>query len=341
MSKLNRRIRIAGVSCLAAGILLFVAGVLLGANFGLYIDDKGIRYPSESGLSFDSGDIPRFTGINVSSNITDIEITAGDAFYADFFTQYNDVNLDYHVSNGILYIEVEKPHTFLIPIGFAPIESRLRIVIPNDIRLDTVTVVNVNNDTRIAGIAATDFYVESISGDVTMEGIHGELASVILDIGNGRFGGMDVRFMEFGAAQGSGTFTDSRFEYLTATSLHGDIRFTDCRVDELYVTNRNGNITAFNLTADGWAEFHNTHGNVDIHGVFLGWTDVNVNGSGDVTMRVLGNEELYTYSLATRGVVFLNGDEMAPPFFRVNTLTAIHNIKVWTREGTVNMTFLK
>jgi hypothetical protein len=331
--KKTRNIRIAAIACAAAGFVMFLSGWLMGADFALYFDNGGIRFAREHTASF--GENLSFTSLFITSNIADIEITAShEPFSADFVTFYNNVEITYEIEGTSLFIDIEKPPSFLIPLSFAPINSVLRLNIPYSMNLDLIMINNTNDDTAITGISITDLFISSKNGCVRLTDMSGDTVYAELNYGNGTFDGVRFGYFEFGSTYGNGTFSGSEFDSITAGSQRGNLSFTDCRAANFHGSSRYGLITADNVTSTALFVF-NTFGDIELEGDLTGWVEIS-NGSGRTTINLRRPESEYTYNLGTRGNVFVNG---AVPLFSLIDRDTPNHLRVICSGGDIFINF--
>ena len=336
MKKSSNKLRIIAITIFSLGLILLATGWVMGANFMLYIDGGSIRFANEHSVSLSNN--LEFSSISITSNIADIEITAtAVSFSANFFTYFNNVNFNYYVEHGTLFIEISKEASFIFPIGFTAIESKLVLNIPNELALNMVTVNNFSNDTLIEGITTSYLRINSISGNANVYDVNSDLGSIHLVNGNGLFNNATFSLLEFASVDGSNTFIDSAFsEIIAGSGGEANFSFYNCAVSSFNINTRYGNIIAEDLVTNEMV-VHNIFGDIILTGNFNGRSEIS-NNSGNTTLHIAGAETEFGYNLTTRGNVFINGNTV------IGTLAdrAVPNhLRVISRTGNIIIMFLE
>ena len=342
--KPSKRIIVAGIVCFVVGVASLVFGLVLGANFRLYVDGGGVRFATEHTVEI----LPEgmFASISVYSNTANIEISRGVSFSAVLFTNYNDVEVSYYINDDVLYVYVEKSSVVMFYPGFGRPESLLTIYLPAHIgELRSLSITNTSYDTVIRGLVVEELSIEAGDGDVYIVDTVGYDSQIIIYNGDGLFEGLRFDGFRVGTFAGSSTFYGNNFYELFVSSQNGSIYLDGCRVTWFDANSRYGNIMARDIVTgislDGEIVGHmyarNIFGDVLLDGAFYGRQNRANSTHGNITLYVNAIQESFDYRLSTNGFVYVNGERT---LLTLTDTSAPNYIRALSRVGTIRLTFL-
>ena len=344
MNKPGKRIIISAIACFVVGVMSLTIGLLMGANFRVYIDSGGVRFAEEISLNV-YPDSP-FTSITVHSNIADVEITAADSFSASLFTNYGDVEVSYYVFDGTLHIYIEREAMVWLYPGFVRPKSVLSINMPKEPEIPRISVTNTNYDISITGLNVSEIVINSTNGEVNLYRVYAYFAEISALRGGGLYEDNEIEFFHLRTYSGTSEFVGNNFYELRTSSQDGSFMFDGCRAEWFNANTRGGNITATNIEtgylsphgeASGHINIINTFGNISITGIFNGRDNTINSTNGDISITHYAMPGTVDYRLATtHGRIYINGERS---YRTVVDNGAISHMRVLSRLGDIRFSY--
>jgi len=328
------------IIAIAAGLLLSIIGISLGASRTLYLDTTGF-YVDSSGETKITETLDEIKNIRIDAGSSDIEIVIGDTFGIDLYG--NNLEWLWSYENGSLVIWHDKGTRFqIMNINiFPPYNNNyVRVYIPEDAVLDFVTVIAGSGDIKINGVTTDSITASTRTGEVKLNNIISEHIQVEMSSGNLVSENINTRSMVYNNSTGDGIFKTVNAETIMIQGRSGDLRFTDCLFDEIGIINTTGSIHATNLTSMR-ASINNRSGDIRLSGTFTGESIIQATTGDIVISTSLGREE-YSYDISLRtGSITFDGERLRDQSAVTSGNTAENHMKLTTTSGDIKVEFAR
>ena len=290
---------------IATGLLLSSIGLALGASRWVYWDKQGshiVEISEEKRITM--LDLERIDNIDINARFSDVEFITSDKYGIDI--RYYDEDVSWSLDNGNLKIRSTvqtgnrnyNKRFFDVNLNFDNPQSYVKVYLPADVRLGTVSVQADSGHIKIGGFRAVEVQLNNSFGNLDIYSITCDKLQIKMD--SGEFSGQDLSVS--GDIVHKNNFGSSRFETIEAKNFRldsdsGDVTLNGCRVESIDIKNYFGSITAHNLVSFN-TDVDANSAEINISGDFSGRTNIN-NSFGDIRFTTAKAREDYTYEIYT------------------------------------------
>lgn len=181
--------------CIGIGLVLLLAGMLLGGRPGFYIDRTGVHSPHENRSDTphiqEKMKLDEFSSIDINVNYADIQIQPSDGYYIEYQLDGNDPEPTLEVKNGKLRFK-EASVNGIIGFNIASFSDFSRIsydyqvtlYVPSDRYFSSVKLVSEDGKIRSGHLNAGTLDIHDDYGQVEIESFQGKELNVNMDDGD-------------------------------------------------------------------------------------------------------------------------------------------------------------
>ena len=181
--------------CIGIGLVLLLAGMLLGGRPGFYIDRTGVHSPHENRSDTphiqEKMKLDEFSSIDIDVNYADIQIHPSDGYYIEYQLDGNDPEPTLEVKNGKLRFK-EGSVNGIIGFNIASFSDFSRIsydyqvtlYVPSDRYFSSVKLVSEDGKIRSGHLNAGTLDIHDDYGQVEIESFQGKELNVNMDDGD-------------------------------------------------------------------------------------------------------------------------------------------------------------
>ena len=289
---------------IAAGLLISSIGLALGASRWIYWDKHGSHIVEKSvEKRITRLDLEQIGNIDINAKFSDVEFVTSDKFGIDI--RYYDEEVTWSLDDGSLKIRFSvqagnrnySNRFFDVNLSFAYPQNYVKVYLPADARLGTVSVQTDSGDIKIGDFSAVEVQLNNSFGNLDISSITCDKLHIKMD--SGEFSGKDLLS---GDIVHKNNFGSSRFVAIDAKNLaidsdSGDVTLNGCRVESIDIKNSFGSITANNLVSFK-TDVDANSAEIIISGEFSGRTKIN-NSFGNTRFTTAKAKEDYSYEIYT------------------------------------------
>ena len=290
---------------IAAGLIFSTLGMSLGASRWIYWDKHGAHIVDKSEEKrITRLDLEQIKNIDINAKFSDVEFIKSDKYGIDI--RYYDEDVTWDLSDGNLKIRFNvqagnryyNNRFFDVNLSFDYPQNYIKVYLPADIRLGTVSVQTDSGHIKIGGFRAAEVQINNSFGNLDIYSITCDKLQIKLD--SGEFSGK-VLYVS-GDIVHKNKFGSSRFETIDAKNFRldsdsGDVTLSGCRVESIDIRNDFGSITTNNLVSLK-TDIDANSAEINISGEFSGRTNIN-NNFGSIRFTTAKAKEDYTYDIYT------------------------------------------
>jgi len=286
---------------IAAGLVLSMIAVFMGASRWIYWGISGPQIAdTDNEKRITELDLAQIENIEIRADYSDIEFIKSDKCGLDI--RYFDENITWSLDNGNLSVtssnkDINKLRFFDINLSFTYPKEYIKVYLPDDIELGSVSVKTSAGDMKIGGFSADDVQIKSSYGNVDVYSITCNKMQIELSAGD--FSGKNLTSDDivYKNSYGNSTFENATAKNLSINCSAGDITLNDSNVESITVRNDYGNITANNLITIK-TDIKASAGDIKVSGEFSGQTVIH-NSYGNIRFTTSKVKEDYTYDIST------------------------------------------
>ena len=323
------------VISIVAGLILATLGFTLGASRSLFIDRTGVHASGNEITHIAERDLASFRNVNVDVGFSDVEFVSSNAFGIEINS--GNAEFNWSLENDTLSITIIRRSGVHMSFNFLPImRDYVKIFVPPDAMLDTVTVQTRSGDVRIGGIQAASVEVNSSTGDIRLN----DISSDYLQVGSssGDIIGSSINAKDFicNARTGDGRLQAINAERFSAERTSGDLTITGGELNMVSITVRTGDITLNGITSSG-LNVQATSGDIRLSGDFSGESIIQAR-TGDVRVSTSRERDDYSFDLSARsGTIRFDGERLRGDI-KSSPIQENH-IDITTTSGDINVSF--
>jgi len=338
---------------IVAGIALIVLGFSLGARGGYaYIGDGRLRFSSAGTYyTIEESDLQPFDAIEVMVKASNIEIVESDHYGLEMrLPEYED-QPEWAIIDGKLTINASKTDNIFsfMSIGFHQ-SHYIKVYCPGgnsssaidfgSNKLKSVDLTAGSGGILLQGISADRIGVNTSSGNIRVESAYYQSAAAHTNSGNITFSGTgDNASLKLSATSGIIRADASGCSAVELDTKSGNITVSgQTNADAEINAKANSGLIDVDVTA--WASLSTeiVSGSITATGYPHGTTSAKA-GSGNVKMKLGGNEGDFSYDVSTgSGLIRIGGNRIGSP--AINTKNASENsIYARTSSGNVIIDF--
>jgi len=324
---------------IAAGIILSILGLSMGASNSLYLDRRGVHTTGNVISHIKEPDLESFNSIYIESGFCDVEFINSDNYGIDLYG--NNMEWSWSIDEGMLKITHNDSARLQINFGFMSFERNYaKVYFPANTVFRSVTIKSSSGDVKIGGYEAHEQDISNAFGDVEMSNIYGSNIKVELNSGNFKGTSIDTQILTYNNRFGDGRFQSVNASYLITDSNSGNISLIDCVFDDMNLKNSFGDITARNVTS-AKSMLRVNSGDIKIAGDFTGSTVIHAD-FGDIRFSTSLAREDYSYDISVRfGDITFDGDRMRNSSTIMSGSTGENDLKITSSSGDVFIEFGK
>ena len=324
----------------SAGLVLVILGISLGASLnGFYLNSAGVHIIQYDETKITETALGNVTDIDVDVRFSDVEFVIADTYGFDILAYGDDWT--WELENGILRIRQASRATLSFFISSFNIkESRVKVFLPRDAQLGTVSVKTDSGKVNVGGFKADGVQIYNSFGDVDVHAVTG--GDMLIDMDSGHFTGTDINAQTFNYNNsfGNGRFEAVQAERLTIGCDSGDLELRDCRTGETDLTNSFGKITATGFYSSK-ATITADSGDISLDGEFSGETIIR-SDFGNVKFSSSKPKEDYSYDLGTDfGRILLDNDKFGGSVSNKSGNPSANSLTIEASSGDIEVYFAK
>jgi len=340
---------------IAAGLALMVLGFSLGAHGGYaYIDGGRLRFVSAGTYNtIQEPNLPPFDAVEVTARSANIEIVESDHYGLEMrLPEYED-EPDWGITDGKLTIDASKTDNIFafLSIGFHQ-SHYIKVYCPGgktssatgfgSNKLKSVDLSANSGDILLQGITADRIGINTSSGIIKVDAPYYQSAAAHANSGNITFSGTgDNASLKLSAYSGIIKADASGCSVVDLETKSGNITVSgQTNADAEIRAKANSGFIDIDITAWASLSAETLYGNIETTGYPHGTTSA-VARSGNVTMKLGGNEGDFSYDLSTRsGLIRIGGNRVGSPARNINN-AAGNTINIRTSSGNVRVDFVR
>lgn len=228
------------VVCVILGIIILIAGRIMGGIPGFYIDRNGIHTSYESMNSEavkDSKILETFDSMEIHVDDADVELVESDRFAIDYCIAGEDKNLICEVENGKLvfrdafHLRIWNFGIFMP--GFGEISDTtgyyIRIEVPSGAKFDKILIDMEDGSLKIGSLYAEQLEIDNEYGNVDIENYMGK--NLTVDMQDGDFSA--------GVIEAEQTELDNEYGDVLIDKISGEMISSELEDGEFGINNLN------------------------------------------------------------------------------------------------------
>jgi len=324
---------------IAAGLILSVIGLSLGASRTLYWSRYGVNVADNRKIShITQPDTGQFTGVYVEAGFSDVEFVRSDKYGIELYGK--DMDWSWSLENGILKIGYTSgPRIQVWNIDIMNTERNyIKVFIPDNAGFETVYLKADSGDVKIGDFKANSVEVANSFGDVDISGVTSDQLKIGLN--SSRFTGTDLNAgnLVYNNSFGDGRFKTVRAETFTADSDSGDLHITGCAFGEVNIRSSFGQIIADGLISSK-TNVRNNSGDVRLSGEFTGETVIH-SEFGNIDLATSGAKEDYSFDISVRfGNIRFDGERLGDSASVTSGSKLENHLKITASSGDITVDF--
>jgi len=324
---------------IAAGLILSVIGLSLGASRTLYWSRAGVHVTDSRKVShITEPDTGQFTGVYVEAGFSDVEFVHSDKYGIELYGK--DMDWSWSLENGILKIGYTSgPRIQVWNIDVMNTERNyIKVFIPDNAGFETVNIRADSGDVKIGDFKATSVEITNSFGDLDFSDVTSDQLKI--ELNSGRFTGtnLNARNLIYNNSFGDGRFRSVSAEILTADSDSGDLHLTGCVFGELNIRSSFGQIIADDLISSK-TNVRNNSGDVRLSGEFTGETVVH-SEFGNIDLTTSGVKEDYSFDISVRfGNIKFDGARLGDSASVTSGSKLANHLKITASSGDITVVF--
>jgi len=338
---------------IAAGLALLILGFTFGARGGYaYIGDGKLRFTSAGTYNtIQESNLPPFDAVEVMTRSANIEIIESDHYGLEMrLPEYED-EPDWGITDGKLTIDASKTDNIFafLSIGFYK-SHYIKVYYPGSKtssiagfgsnKLKSVDLTANSGDILLQGISADRIGIKTSSGIIKVDTPYYQSVAAHTNSGNITFNGIgDNASLKLSASSGIIRADASGCSAVDLDTKSGNITVSgQTNVDTEIKAKANSGFIDIDVTAWASLSAETGSGNITAAGYPHGTTSAKA-GSGNVTMRLGGNESDFSYDISTgSGLIRIGGNRVGSPARNINN-AAGNTINIRTSSGNVRVDF--
>jgi lia operon protein LiaG len=324
------------ILAITAGLILAILGFILGASRSLYLDRAGVHIYGNGSIHIIEHDLTSFKNIDIDAGFTDVEFVSSDTYGIEI--KSDNARWDRLLENDTLTISlVRNSRVQIMNFNFLPIvRNYVKIFIPNDSVLGTITVKTSSGDVNLRDIRAESIDINSTTGNIRLYGISSNYLQTSSTSGNIIGSVLQANSFIHNTRTGDGRLQVMNVERFSAESTSGDLTITGSDLVMASITARTGNIIGNDILLLN-ANVQTTSGDIRLNGEFLGEMEIQAR-TGDVRVSTSGERNDYSYTLSSRtGTIRLDGERFSNEI--TSRPTQERHIAITTTSGDINLSF--
>ena len=342
MRKGSKIIVIVGAALVGGGLLLALAGFLLGGAVSLSWDGERLRVLDNGENArriVEERELEAWNSVVIRSGTADVRFAPADSYGVRLVDYDASEQLSYRIEDGVLYVEGAQEPGISVSLGFL-FQARtpeITVYLPEEAVLERVTLEQDAGELEIDGLSAGELEIALSMGDAALSGLSVDSLQLENDTGEVELADSAVKTASVTMDLGDLELEDTVIEGTASLENNcGDITLNNCTIGNLEKLSCDlGDITAENLTADGLNLFCDT-GSAALQGRLTGRITAQMN-LGDLELEIAGAREEYAVTAETNlGDVTVDGESMP----RYETVPdAPNRIEVTSEIGDVTVDF--
>ena len=325
----------------AVGIMLSVVGLSMGASRALYLNRTGVYLDDGVKEWIKEPNLGYFKNIDINAGFGDVEFLSSDKYSMEIYGCEED--WEWTLNGETLSVKFRPKQKMsmkisLFDFNFSEERDQVKVYLPADAKLETVTVNTDSGKIKLGGFSAVDVQIHNLFGNVELSGIVSDKLSVELDSGNFSGGNLSAKTLYYKNSFGKGDFRAIGADKFTAKCDSGDLILNDCAFNDTNISNSFGKITAngiespkTNISADS--------GDIKLEGKFSGETVIDAR-FGSIKLVTSMKKELYSFDISTSfGNVTFDNNRVGgnTSIFSGNTLE--NHLKIHADSGDIEVVF--
>ncbi|MCH1983364.1 DUF4097 domain-containing protein [Ruminococcus sp. OA3] len=252
--KNKNRIWLISFGCIGIGIVLLIAGMMLGGRPGFYIDRTGIhsQYSNSSDSPYiqEKMRLDEFSSIDIDLNYADIKIQPSDGYYLEYQLDGAGPEPEYEVKNGKLRFKESPAGGFIGGLNFFTFSDFSRsydyyviLYVPADKYFKAVKLVSDDGMISTGDIRAESMDITDDYGQVSIESFKGRELSINMDDGRLKIQNLDADTVLINNEYGECEIENMKVKTLEARLDDGDFKVSKGHAANLDIDNEYGNVT--------------------------------------------------------------------------------------------------
>ena len=338
---------------IAAGIALLILGFSFGARGGYaYFGEGRLRFASAGTYyTIEEVNLAPFDAVEVRTRSANIEIIESDHYGVEMqLPEYASVP-EWGIAGGKLTIDTSQSDNVITFMDFGIFQSYYVKVYypagnasgnvehyPNT--LESVDLTARSGNIKVQGISADRIGINTSSGIIRVDTPYYKSVEAHTSAGNITFSGTgDKASLKLSTSSGVVKADASGCSVVDIDAKSGNITVTgQTNADAEIRTKTNAGIINMNIAAWASLSAEASSGNIEIAGDPHGTTSANAS-SGNITMKLGGNESDYSYDVSTgSGTIRIGGNRVGSPARNINN-AAGNTIYIRTSSGNARVDF--
>jgi len=325
----------------AAGIMLSVIGLSMGASRALYLGRAGVYIDDADKVWIKEPDLGHFKNIDISATFGDVEFLSSDKYGIELYGREED--WEWAIDGETLSVKYKLKQKMSMKISLFDFNwnedrDQVKVYLPAGVKLETVTVRTDSGKINLSGFSADDVQIHNSFGNVELSGIVGDKLRVELDSGSFSGNNLNAKTLHYNNKFGKGDFRAINADVFTAECDSGDLVLNDCVFSDTTISNSFGKITASgiespktNISADS--------GDINLDGRFSGETIINAKFGG-VKLVTSMKKELYSFDISANfGKVTFDNNRVGSNTSVISGNTLENHLKIHADSGDIEVVF--
>lgn len=332
------------IATVVIGLVLMIAGVVLGASLGVYIDNRGTHIADSSETIISEPNLGRLTDLDIDTGFSDIEFVKSDSYGLEIIYYSDSDYPEWSVENGRLKI-VQGGRSFFssyrLNFGFVSFNRNvIKVYLPDEAELDNVLLKTSSGNIRVSGFNAGYTEIHNSFGNVDVRDVSCGAFRIFLDSGDFTADSVYADNVTVKNKFGDTLFSALNTDELSSEISSGNFTIKNSRTGALTIKNNFGNVTAENLVS-GSTNITSDSGDTDVSGEFSGKTEI-FSKFGNVTLATSASKELYSFDISARfGKLNFDNERYSDNSYVKSAYVLEDDIKISASSGDIKVIFGK
>jgi len=322
----------------AAGLVLSILGLALGASRVLYVDRSGLHVTGSGVSHITEWGLEAFKNIQIDAGLSDIEFISSDKYGIDLYG--DNMEWNWTLENGLLRITHDRGTRLqVMNLDFISTErNHVKIFLPVDTNLETVDIKTSSGNIKLSYIQTERLEATTSFGDINLSNITSD--NMKISVSSGKFTGknLDAQSLTYTSSFGDGQFQSVKATNFTADSSSGNLNLIGCDLGDMNIKTNFGDITAYGLISTG-ANIQARSGGINITGDISGENIINTS-FGDIKLTMGGRREDYSFDITVRfGDITIDGERLRDQGSFVSSPVQQNHFIISSSSGDIRMNF--